>query len=311
MNYLIYGTSYQLIEAEIKKIINGRPYQSISLSDVDVKEVLEDLSYDSMFDEDKILVLKEFETLVDKKESAGLLEELINYLKVPNKSTTLIFVSSAKINEKSKKNKEFLALVNVIETPVASKPYEVAKILEGIIKSAGFGISQNAINEFSTKCASSIDVAIMEFNKLKIIKGNNKLITQQDIDEYVSNYNTSDIFDFKDAVINKNIEKANNILNDLETSKIEIVPLVVMLAKEYEVLYNIKALVLKNLSNDQISKKLDNMHPYRVKLLKETSNKYALEELQKHLLYLCNLDLKLVSQDNLGFDEIRKFLLEL
>jgi len=151
----------------------------------------------------------------------------------------------------------------------------------------------------------------MEFNKLKSIKGKARTITESDIEEFVSNYNVSDIFDFKDAVINKNITKSMRMIDDLENSKAEIVPIVVMLAKEFQTLYNIAVLANNKKNNDEISRCLGNMHPYRVKILRESSRKYKLDELKRHILYLCNLNLRLVSQDNLGFDEIRRFLIDL
>ncbi len=82
-----------------------------------------------------------------------------------------------------------------------------------------------------------------------------------------------------------------------------------MLAKEYITLYDIKLLSTKRLTNDQISSMLNNLHPYRVKLLRESSIKYTEEKLEEIILYLCNLDARLVSEDNLGYDELRKFLL--
>ena len=313
MNYLIYGNSYHLIDEEIKKILKDKKYSIKSFLDLSIQEVVEDLMYSSMFDEEKILVIKDFDSqfLKESEDKNTNLDVLLEYLKHPNKTSSLIVISSTKINERSKKNKELLSLFTVVTTPSITKQYELVKFLEGYIRKEGYGISQNALDKFATKCALSIDVAIMEFDKLKRIKKDNRLISEKDIDEYVSNYNTSDIFEFKDAVINKRIKDALILLDDLETSKIEIVPIVVMLAKEYETLYNIKSLVEKKCNNDAISAKLSNMHPYRVKLLKEVSTKYSLDEIKEKILTLCNLDLKLVTKDNLGFDEIREFIIEL
>ena len=53
------------------------------------------------------------------------------------------------------------------------------------------------------------------------------------------------------------------------------------------------------------------MHPFRVKTLRLISNKYDLDEIKDKILYLANLDIKLISQDNLGLDELRKFIVEL
>ena len=66
---------------------------------------------------------------------------------------------------------------------------------------------------------------------------------------------------------------------------------------------------MQKLTNEDISVKLNNMHPFRVKTLRGISAKYSLEEIEKNIEYLCDLDYRLVSQDNLGIDEIRKFLI--
>ncbi len=312
MNYLIYGTSYRLIDDEIKKIIQGKEHRTIYLNETPIEEIIDDVCYESMFDEQKNLIIKNFEELFQsKKEESESLNSLLDYLKKPNKNAILIFISNEKLGNKGKQAKEIIALLNVIETPILTKPYELSKIFGSKISQDGYGISQNALNMFSEKCFSDYDIAYMEFEKLKKIKQGNKLITEKDVEELVSNYNTNDLFAFKDAIINKNIKKALNMIEELENSKIEIVPLVVMIAKEYQVLYNVQILSAKKISNDEIGEKLGKMHPYRVKMLKESSQKYRPGEIEKIILYLCNLDLKLVSEDNLGFDELRKFLLEL
>ena len=41
MNYLIYGTSYNLVEEEIKKIVAGKETEKYSLEDISIKELLE------------------------------------------------------------------------------------------------------------------------------------------------------------------------------------------------------------------------------------------------------------------------------
>lgn len=311
MNYLIYGTSYNLIDEEINKIIGDEKPTIYFLEEVELRDVLEDIGYQSMFDEKKVVILKNFESITSsKKDNEDTVEHLIKYLQDPNPNSILILISNEKINPKSVP-KELFNNLQIIETTMITKPYELAKILGDVIKREGYNISTNTLNLFAEKCAANYDIAINEFNKIKKIKGSNKTIDDSDIENHISNYNITDMFGFKDAVINKNIDKALKMLDDLESSKAEIVPLTVMLAKEYQILYNIKLLSNKKMTNDAISKELDNMHTYRVRLLREASNKYSDKELEHVILYLCDLDLKLVTEDNLGFDELRKFLLEL
>ena len=312
MNYLIYGTSYNLIDNEIRKLIGDKTYKTYTLGESTLEEVLEDVGYSGLFEEEKILVIKNFSSIFDsKKDNTKILDNLLNYLKEPNQLTTIIFVSDSKINEKTKINKEILSKLKIITTVTITKPYELVNFLGNYIKGSGYAISSNALNIFANKCVSNIDIAIMEFNKLKLIKKDDKLITENDVLLYVSNYNTNDLFGFKDALINKDLEKSFRMLDEIEASKMEIIPIVAMLESEFEMLYNVKALSQEKLNNEQIGERLDKMHPYRVKMLREAGNKYTLDDLKKHILYLCNLDLKMVSEDNLGFDEIRKFMLTL
>ena len=44
MNYLIYGSSFNLVDLEIEKILCGRPASSYSLEEIDLKNVLEDVA---------------------------------------------------------------------------------------------------------------------------------------------------------------------------------------------------------------------------------------------------------------------------
>lgn len=311
MNYLIYGSSFNLIENEVDNVLKGRKANRYSLETTSIKDILEDVNYSSMFEEEKIIIIKDFDLLLSsKKDNEKDIQALIEYLKSPNKDVTMLLLSKDKVSSRGV-GKDIVKCVKVIETPIITKSYELAKLIGEKIKSDGYGISQNTLNVFSERCASNYDIALNEFNKLKLIKKDNKLITDQDVSNFVSNYNMNDIFGFKDAIINKDLNRALSMLDDLESSKMEIIPLIVMLEKEYSTLYNIKLLSDKGLNNDAIGKEMNNMHPYRVKLLKDAGRKYTKGQLEKLIKYLCNLDLKVVSQDNLGYDELRKFLLEI
>ena len=254
-------------------------------------------------------IVKKAEKLFKSDKEDKAQEILLDYLKEPNKGVTLILVSSEKPNARSKINKEIMSLLNIIETKTYSKSYEMAKDLDKMIREEGYIISQNDLNNFVTKCLINYDIFMMEWNKFKNTHKPG-LIKSEAIDE-ICNYNLDDFFAFKDAVINKNIEKALVLLEDLSMAKCAALPIVVMLANEYRVLYDVKYLSMEEYTNDKISKELDNMHPFRVKNLRVSSNKYSLQEIEKDIYYLADLDYKLVSQDNLGLDEIKKFLLEL
>ena len=309
MNYLIYGNSYKLIDSEIEKIVKDYEKTVYFIGESSLSEIIEDVLYNSLFDEKKVIVVRYIEKLFkSKSEDNSELESLLNYLNNPNENVIIIFVSYEKINSRSKLNKEILSKLKVIDTPIYEKSYELVKALDPIIRKDGYVMSQNALNLFVTKCNDNYDISLMEFDKLKKIKMPG-LITEDDVNNLICNYNMDNIFGFKDAVLNKELKKAIELLDDLEASKVNALPLTVMLEKEYEILYDIKYLSMQKLTNEDISIKLNNMHPFRVKTLRGISTKYSLDEIEKNIEYLCDLDYRLVSQDNLGIDEIRKFLI--
>lgn len=310
MNYLIYSESSYFIKKEIKKILGDKSYQLKYASESSLPEILNDIKYSSIFDENKALVIKEAEKCFKQtaKDNNEIFEDFKAFLK-HNKDLPLILITDKKISEKFKLNKEILSLFNIINVQKVSKSSEYVKIFTDITKKEGFAFTQAALYLFANKCSLNIDIGINELNKLKQM--NKLIISEDDVEKYVSNYNMDNFYGFKDSVINKNIKLAAAILKDLEASKANLVSIVISLAKEYQTIYNVKYFANERLNNDQISIKLNHLHPYRVKILREAGNKYTFDELEKIILYLANLNYKLVSQDNLGFVEIKKFLLEL
>ena len=310
MNYLIYGTSKYLVDEEIKKITkNG--LTKFFMSETSLEEVLNDIRYNSIFEEEKSIVIYEASKCFKQnaKDELNGIDDFLEFVK-NNKKTNFILVSDKKVNERLKINKEILSFFKIINTPIITKSSEFVSAISSVCKSKNIAFSSSAYYLLAEKCFNNIDIAINELNKLQNIE-NKSIFNELDVETLVSNYNMNNFYGFKDAVVNKNLNKARKLLIDLEASKANIISIVISLEKEYETIYNIKALANRKYTNERISSTLNNMHPYRVKLLKDVSNKYTFEKLESIILYLCNLNYKLVSGDNLGYGEIKKFLIEL
>ena len=310
MNYLIYGTSKYFIDEEISKITKNNTLK-FYMNEISLEDVLNDIRYSSVFEENKTIVIYDASKCFKQnaKEELNGMEDFLDYVK-HNKNTKIILVSDKKINERLKINKEILSYFKVINTPIVTKAGEFTFEINKICNKKGIAFTNAALYLLAEKCSNNIDIAVNELNKIKNIE-NKSIFNEEDVELYISNYNMNNFYGFKDAVINKNIDKARKLLIDLEASKSNIISMVITLEKEYMTIYNIKALANKKYTNERIATTLNNMHPYRVKLLRKVSNKYSFEKLESLILYLCNLNYKLVSDDNLGYGEIKKFLLEL
>lgn len=308
MNYLIYGNSFNLIDDQIKSIVKGREHQVFRLSETNIKDILENLSYTDLFSEEKIVVIKEFENIIDNKKYQEDFEKLINVLSDSNENI-IIFVSSIKIKNTGKTNKAFLEKVKIIETFMGTKSYEIVNFFKDFFRKANIIINDQVLDKLVSKCTYNVDIVLSEFKKLKLY-GITDRITDETVNQLVCNYNTNDIFELKDAILNKEIDMSIELLTLAENSKMDVLPIIIMLAKEYMMTYNIKRLSSEGKSNEEISSILFGIHPYRVKILRSIAQKYNLNELEKIILYLCNLNQKFVSQDNLGYDELKIFIID-
>ncbi len=310
MNYIIYGTSRYFIEEEIKKIASNEK-NKFYMNDIPLEEILNEIRYKSVFEENKSIIIYSADKCFKQsaKDEINGFDEFKKYVS-NNKSQPLILVLNKKVNERIKVNKELLSLFKIISTPMVTKSSEFVFEINKICNENGIAFTNAALYLLAEKCSNDIDLAVNELHKIKNI-GNKSIFNENDVELYISNYNLNNFFGFKDAVINKNFKKARKLLIDLESSKANIISIVISLEKEYEMIYNIKALSKRGYTNEKISATLNNMHPYRVKILKEVASKYTFEKLESIILYLCNLNYKLVTDDNLGYGEIKKFLIEL
>jgi DNA polymerase III delta subunit len=203
VNYLIYGNSYKLIDDKLKEIIKSKEVNTYYMEDIDINQIIEDISYTSLFDNEKTIIVKNVEILFNNtKKNIDKLNKLKDYLENPNDTSTLILISNEKIDVRTKVNKEILSYLNIIQTPIYTKTYELTNNINKILKDYGYTINQINLETLINKCLNNYDIIINEITKLKEIKKPG-IITNKDIEDIISNYNINDIFGFKDAVLNK------------------------------------------------------------------------------------------------------------
>lgn len=106
--YLIYGESFRLIEEEIQKIIKNETNSvTIDLMDSNIEDVLTEATYVSMFEESKFIIVKNALLFTSNKEKEEDVQKLLNYMENPVPSTTIIFTTYEKIDNRKKVTKAF------------------------------------------------------------------------------------------------------------------------------------------------------------------------------------------------------------
>ncbi|HHX33229.1 MAG TPA: DNA polymerase III subunit delta [Mollicutes bacterium] len=284
--YLIKSVSLRILNEELKKIIKDiTNIIRVNMDEFSLEDLISECSYFSIDNEDKVVIANNFKV---NKDTKGLEE----YLKNPNKSTTLILVSE-NIDKRSSLYKFLNKNAKVI---IIDEIKNMNNIISTYAKNKNIDIDYSAINKLLDHNLNNLDLALNEIDKISLTT--NK-ITNEVVDKYSKKIITEENFDFSDAIVKKEYGKIEKYLDEFITLKQEISPFIGLLAGQFRLIYAVKAL---GATNKEIAELL-NVHIYRVKLAKDNSILYTMSELEKILLDLCELDY------NLKTSNIDKYIL--
>ncbi len=271
--YLLKSISLRILNEEINKIIKDQQNViRVNMEEFSIEDLINECSYYSMLSDKKVVIANNF--IVNKEN-----KEIEEYLKNPNKNTTLILISE-KIDKRSTLYKTLKKTSKII---IIDAIKNINNIIYNYANNKGIKIEYNTINKLLEHNLNNLDLALNELDKINLTTND---ITTEDVEKYSKKIISEENFDFADAIVKKHTEKLSKYLDEFISLKLEITPFIGLLASQFRLIYAVKAL---NLSNREISKML-NVHVYRIQLAKENSALYTQSELEKILIDLCELD---------------------
>lgn len=294
--YLISIFSNRLLEEEINKITDNKEnIININYDDSNIEDVINECSYFSLLNEEKIVIVKNFKINASSK-------KIESYLDNPNPNTILLLIIDS-IDKRSTIYKKIKQKGHIIEISEL-KPNELSSKVNNYCKNNGISINYNSINKLLDYNNNNYDLVLNEIDKIKITTNE---INEEIIDKYCSNLDGDNTFELCDAIVSKKYQNISKLLNGYINERKEIIPLITLLANQYRIIYTVKEI---NDTNDNIANLLK-IHPYRVKLAKEKAYLYTKEELEDILLSLCELDKDLKSLNVNEYTLFRKFLIKI
>lgn len=311
MIYVLYGTEQLLIEKFINKLVSEKKAENVIKYDFEessIDAVLEDASYLDLFDSFKIIIVNNSTFLT----SGTTIEtpNLERYILSPNEKTVLIFVvNSEKLDERKKIVKLIKEKVEVKEFNKIQE-YDLEKYVKTSFEEDKFVIDSSSIKKIISLLNGNFKLIDNEVEKLKLYKMEEKTVNVKDVELVVTKLPEDDIFKLVEAVINNNKEKIFNIYKDLMELGEEPIKLVVMLANQFRLLYQVKVLLEDGLNKSEIASSLS-IHPYRVQLAMEKTSKYSGDKLLDILQALANIDLEIKSGITDKNRALEMFFLEL
>lgn len=286
--YLISIESYHLIDLEVKKIIKDNQVIKYNLNKSNIKEVIEEANYFSLTGEQKYIVVYNADFFgtdkIDEKNS----EIILNYLKNPNLTTTIIFTTQKQIDSRKKIVKEIKDNYKLIYNAKMDKRALTETILKYVHENE-FEIDYNSINYIINNSYNNLDIMFNELDKIFIYYNFPCTIKLKDITKILGEELDNNNFHFVNAVIEKDLKKSIKIYNSLRIYKVEPTSLIILLAKEYRLMYYVLKMYQNQISLREISNNL-NLADWQIDKLYNNAIHYKEKELLKNLVDLCNLD---------------------
>lgn len=291
--YLFYGLEQYLIDKAISTVkANHSNGQVIThdLNQTNISILLEDASMISLFDDEKLIIGSNAEFLTGSNKKSDInhdVDALMKYIDNPHPKTILILTV---VNEKIDKRKNIVKkLLNKAEVKDFKKlsDNEMLKYAQKIFESNNYKISYKGLSVLIDRVNNDLYLLNSECEKLMLYKMDTKTINESDVKEMVLKYNFDNIFELTDAIINKDIDTSLFLYHELIKRKEEPIKIIVLLANQFRLIYQVKGLFAKGFNELQIANDLG-VHPYRVKLANQMN--FSNQELLKYLELLADLD---------------------
>ena len=164
--------------------------------------------------ERQVIIVKEAQHLMKKdSESGGSASDILNaYLKQPQLSTILVFCHK---NGKLDGRKKIVAVIDkagVLFESKKVKDEDLPQFVEEFLNERGLKMSSKGISMMSEFVGADLCRMNGELEKLvTALPQGTKEITPEFIEEHVGISKDYNIFEFRDAIVNKNVLKANKI----------------------------------------------------------------------------------------------------
>lgn len=290
-NYLIECTDFLTIQIEINKIIKENKFEDASQNYYDIQEVplenaLEDLDTYGFLTSKKVVIITNFDCLDLSNEKD--LERLVKYVKNPNPDNILVITTKKFVMKENKYLKDLKKNLEIISVSVDPISY-----IKNELK--GYKVDKEVISLINEYCLEDITKIHNECNKLKIFKIEDKIISKEDVKELIIKKlgdATELTFSFTRALAEKDKKEALRLYQEILNYNVEPLSLIGLLASQFRIMYQVKVLDRKRMSNMEIAKIL-NTKEFRIMKTKELTRYYTEKEILSLIIKLSEIDLKI------------------
>ena len=192
--------------------------------DCETENVIEQLEMMPFMSKNRIIILKNFDKLQVKDKNL-----LAEYVSNPVNSSILI-LTAEKLDERSKSAKVIneQAISIICRAPYNAE--DIARWLRNELREQNYEMGNDSINLFANSIETDYLIAANELEKLIIYTKNTGKITIEDVRESVGKSKTDNVFDLQNALGNRNLKKALQVLENMLANNESAVFIITMLS---------------------------------------------------------------------------------
>ncbi len=291
--YLISSSSRVLLTEKQDELIQNQNKIIYNAQEQTLEDIINEASYVSMFGEMKYILVKNANYFGTEKLKEQDEKMLLKYMENPYPLTTIIFTTYEPIDERKKVTKMMKekGKVILIDLPKGIDLYN--KVADRLIEKK-YIAEKETINYLINACLNNYDLICNEIEKIDLYYQKPTKINLETIKNLVSKTIVDNNFKFVDAVIQKDIKKAFQYLEDLTILKIEPLTLINLLAREYRNMLSMKLYEEKKINKKEIQQELK-LQTWQYDKTKKNADTYHKDDLKDYLIELEKLDVKIKS----------------
>lgn len=278
--YLIVGEDQELVNFYLNKIMNEIGLDedkkiNYDMNTSSISDILDEVSMISLFSSEKVVIGYNFDI---SKISDNDRDYLIRYLNNNNSNDRYIILIAGKVDGRSKDYKIFKDKFKIIDLFQVDNDKDIYKYIEDYIKDRGYKIDKYNLDYLVELLGNDINNINNEIDKIILYLSDDKVISREVIDKLVSDNIDNIMYEFTNAVLDRDYEKISKMYNDFKIENVGYDYLIGSLGNALRGALVIKMLYNQGNSNSEIAKFIGKKEFYVKKMLERLYN-YTVDDL--------------------------------
>lgn len=278
--YLIVGEDQELINFYLNKImkeigLDEEKKINYDMNTSSISDILDEVSMISLFSSEKVVTGYNFD--IGKINDSDR-DYLIRYLNNNNSNDRYIILIAGKVDGRSKDYKIFKDKFKIIDLLQVDNGKDIYKYVEDYIKDRGYKIDKYNLDYLVELLGNDINNINNEIDKILLYLNDDQVISREVIDKLVSDNIDNIMYEFTNAVLDRDYEKISKMYNDFKMENVGYDYLIGSLGNALRGALVIKILYNQGNSNNEIAKFIGKKEFYVKKMIERLYN-YTVDDL--------------------------------